>query len=106
MMSGGAAFAHHSGAMFDDQKTIALQGVISEFNWTNPHSSIKIEVDGVVWAVEMNSPGNLIREGWKRTSLKAGEKITVEIYPLKDGSPGGSFIEITRADGSKLYYHG
>ncbi len=100
--SGSAAFAHHSGAMFDDQKTIALQGVISEFNWTNPHSSIKIVVDGVVWAVEMNSPGNLVREGWKRTSLKAGDKAALLVHPLRDGKPGAIYLAVKLADGTTI----
>lgn len=103
--------AHHSFSMFDRERSIVLTGVVKEFQWTNPHTWIQVMVTGkdgkqVEWSLEGGSPGILSRNGWKRTSLKAGEKITVEIYPLKSGEPGGSFIEITRADGSKLYYHG
>jgi hypothetical protein len=103
--------AHHSFSMFDRERTVVIAGVVKEFQWTNPHTWIQLMVADkrgklVEWSLEGGSPGILGRNGWKRTSLKAGEKITVEIYPLKDGKPGGSFIEITRADGSKLYYHG
>lgn len=103
--------AHHSFSMFDRERTIVITGVVKDFQWTNPHTWIQVMVADkrgklVEWSLEGGSPGILSRNGWKRTSLKAGEKITVEIYPLKDGKPGGSFIEITRADGSKLYYHG
>jgi hypothetical protein len=111
---GGAslqASAHHSYAMFDRDRTLVLTGVVREFQWTNPHTWIQVTVtdaDGkqAEWSLEGGSPGILSRNGWKRTSLKAGDKITVEIYPLKSGEPGGSFIEVTKADGSKLYYHG
>ena len=97
--------------MFDREHTQVITGVIREFQWTNPHTWIQVIVTDaagrqVEWSLEGGSPGILSRNGWKRTSLKPGEKVTVEIYPLKSGEPGGSFIEVTRADGSKLYYHG
>jgi hypothetical protein len=103
--------AHHSFSMFDRERSIVITGVVKEFQWTNPHTWIQVMVadkrgKSVEWSLEGGSPGILSRNGWKRNSLQAGEKITVEIYPLKSGEPGGSFIEITRADGSKLYYHG
>jgi hypothetical protein len=103
--------AHHSFSMFDRDRTMVIAGVVKEFQWTNPHTWIQLVVTGadgkqVEWSLEGGSPGILGRNGWKRTSLKAGEHVTIEIYPLKSGEPGGSFIEITRADGSKLFYHG
>lgn len=105
------ASAHHSFSMFDRERTLVIAGVVKEFQWTNPHSWIQLTVTGadgrqVEWSLEGGSPGILGRNGWKRTSLKAGERVTIEIYPLKSGEPGGSFIEVTRADGSKLFYHG
>lgn len=101
------ALAHHSGAMFDATASKTLVGTITEFNWVNPHSSFKVEVVGtdgkpVIWAVEMNTPQNLVREGWKRTTIKAGDKVTAVVRPLRDGKPGGSFVSITLADGTKL----
>jgi hypothetical protein len=103
----GFALAHHSGAMFDTTKTETIKGVVTEFNWTNPHSSFKVDVtdaDGKVatWAIEMNSPGNLVRTGWKRTTIKPGDKVTVVVRPLRDGKPGGSYVSITLADGTTL----
>ena len=88
------AWVHHSGAMFDSEKQQTLQGTITEFNWTNPHSSFKVAVTNAagkeeVWAIEMNSPQNLIRGGWKRTTIKSGDKVTVVVHPLRDGKPGG-----------------
>jgi hypothetical protein len=101
------AWVHHSGAMFDSAKEQTIKGNIKEFNWTNPHSSFKVDVKnaaGVVetWAIEMNSPQNLIRQGWKRTTLKAGDPVTVVVRPLRDGKPGGSYMSITLADGRTL----
>lgn len=102
-----AALAHHSGAMFDSSKTATITGTITEFNWVNPHSSFKVEVPGEdgkpqIWAIEMNSPGNLVRTGWKRTTLKPGDKVTVTVRPLRDGKPGGSYMSIKLADGTVL----
>jgi hypothetical protein len=103
----GFAAAHHSGAMFDSARTQTIAGTVTEFNWVNPHSSFKVEVVGadgkaVVWAIEMNTPQNLVRDGWKRTTIKAGDKVTVVVHPLRDGKPGGSFRSITLADGKTL----
>jgi hypothetical protein len=103
----GQAHAHHSGAMFDITKEVKISGTIQEFNWTNPHSSFKVQVvnssgNEEIWAVEMNSPNNLVREGWKRTTLKMGDKVTVTVRPLRDGSPGGQYVSIVLADGKYL----
>lgn len=101
------AWAHHSGAMFDSSKLQTITGTITEFNWTNPHSSFKVSVVGAegkdeIWAIEMNGPQNLVHAGWKRTTIKAGDKVTVDVRPLRDGKPGGSFVSIMLPDGRKL----
>ncbi len=101
------AYVHHSGAMFDSAREQTIVGQITEFNWTNPHSSFKVDVpnakgESEIWAIEMNSPQNLVRAGWKRTSIKPGDKVTVIVHPLRDGKPGGSYVGITLADGTKL----
>jgi hypothetical protein len=101
------AHAHHSGAMFDITKAVTISGTIQEFNWTNPHSNFKVDVvnssgNEEIWSVEMNSPNNLVREGWKRTTLKVGDKVTVTVRPLRDGTPGGQYVSIILADGKYL----
>src|SRR6266700_6294247 len=87
----GPALAHHSGAMFDTSKKVDVSGTIIDFNWSNPHANFKVNVDkpgggSEVWAVEMNSPNNLVRDGWKRSTLKTGDKVTVTVRPLRDGT--------------------
>jgi hypothetical protein len=104
--AGPPAFAHHSFAMFDQAKLMTLEGVVREFQWTNPHSFIELDVTsgGRVqhWSIELNSPNNLTRQGWRRTSLKAGDRITVRIAPLRNGRTGGLFLDLKRADGRTL----
>ncbi len=101
------ASAHHSAAMFDHDKKVSLTGTIVQFGWTNPHSWISIDVPNENggtdrWSVECNSPNNLARQGWKSTSLKPGDKVTVVIHPLRNGDKGGSFLSVTFADGTVL----
>ena len=90
--SAGSALAHHSFAVFfQTDKTVSVQGVVTEFRFSNPHGLIRLDVmakDGStqVWTAETNSPSILVRRGWARDSLKAGERITVEGWPARDGS--------------------
>jgi hypothetical protein len=102
-----AVRAHHSGAMFDRNREVQISGTVSEFSWTNPHASFKVDVTGAdgktqTWDIEMNGPNNLIHSGWKRTTLKPGDKVTVKCNPLRDGRPGGWYIAVTLADGTTL----
>jgi hypothetical protein len=98
--------AHHSFAMFDNQKDVTLEGTVKEFQWTNPHSWIQLMVKDksgkeVEWSIEGGSPNGLTRAGWKRTSIKPGDKATVVIHPLKDGSEGGSLVRV-EINGQKI----
>jgi hypothetical protein len=106
---GSAALAHHSFAMFDQSKKTTLKGKVTEFQWTNPHAFIHIDVPGAdgkteSWAIELNSPNNLKRQGWRANSLKAGDAVTLMTYPLRDMSDhkGGLFVSLTLADGTVL----
>jgi hypothetical protein len=101
------AWVHHSGAMFDRSKETKISGTVVEFQWTNPHASFKVDVLGsdgktLTWSIEMNGPNNLIRAGWKRTTIKPGDKVTVTVNPLRDGRPGGWYQGIVLADGKTL----
>jgi Family of unknown function (DUF6152) len=103
----GTALAHHSGAMFERDKQVELVGTIVTFSWTNPHSWIEIEVPNASggsdkWGVECNSPNNMARQGWRSTTLKPGDQVTVTVHPLRSGEKGGRFISVKLADGTVM----
>ena len=100
-----AAQAHHSFAMFDRDKPVPVSGVVKDFQWTNPHVWIQLLVPspgGIdqEWGVECTSVNFMRRQGWDHASLKAGDKVTLVIFPLKDGSHGGQFSKLTELNGS------
>jgi hypothetical protein len=104
---GRTTLAHHSFAMFDTTKEVTLAGTIKEFQWTNPHTWIWLEVhsprgDVETWGIEGSSPNNLAREGWNKSSLSSGDTVTLVIHPLKDGSKGGSFVSAVLPSGRVL----
>ncbi len=89
--------------MFDQTKQASIAGTVKDFEWTNPHAFIELEApDGKLWSVELNSPNNLVRQGWKRTALKPGDKVTVVLNPLRNGQPGGLFNGVTLPSGQVL----
>jgi hypothetical protein len=107
MTVGGPALAHHSFAMFDRTREVVLTGTVRQFQWTNPHSWIQLDVIGDKgqvdsYAVEMNSPNNLSRQGWKSSSLKTDDKVKVTINPVREGAKGGLFVAVVLADGHIL----
>jgi hypothetical protein len=105
-----AAQAHHSYSMFDNEKRLLLEGTIKEMQWTNPHAWMQVMVqhpDGkmVEWSIEMASPNQMFRTGWKRNSLSPGDKVLVMTSPLRDGRPGGSLVNATLPTGEKMGRH-
>lgn len=102
----GQAFAHHSFAMFDPDKLITQEGVVKEFEWTNPHVWIHVLVEDqgkpVVWSFEMQAINANAALGWRADSVKPGDKVSVDFHPLKDGSRGGQLVAATLADGKRL----
>ena len=97
---------HHSYAMFDMTKVVTLDATVTQFKWQNPHSFIVADVkvpDGTEqWNIEMTAPANLVQEGWKRTSVKPGDHVTLYVHPLRGGAKGGSFTGVKLADGTML----
>ncbi|HEV7716221.1 MAG TPA: DUF6152 family protein [Steroidobacteraceae bacterium] len=95
------ASAHHSFAMFDQQKEMTLNGTLKELQWTNPHIWVQVLVKDpatgkdVEWSIEGGSPNNLGRKGWSRNSMKSGDKVSIVIHPLKNGENGGSLMRVT-----------
>ena len=104
---GGSASAHHSMAGFERNKTVTLNGTVKQFKWANPHSWIELEVPNDkgtvdIWNVEMTSPAVLVRAGWKSTTLKPGDKVSIAAHPLMTGEPGAIFVSVTLANGQTL----
>jgi len=96
------AAAHHSFAMYDPSKLVTLTGTVQDFEWTNPHSIVLLVVDGAanasdsLWSLELpTSPGNLTRMNWTKRSLKPGDRVVIDINPLRDGRHGGSLKKVT-----------
>ena len=92
----GAAMAHHSFAMFDQEHPIEVVGTVTEFKYSSPHIYIFLDVkgpDGAVtnWNLEGGSPSLLVREGWSGKSIKPGDELQMTIDPLRSGAPGGAW---------------
>jgi hypothetical protein len=96
--------AHHGASMFEPQKEITVDGVVKEFQYTNPHAWLLVDVtnkDGSVttWGFECEGPGVLMRNGIHKGDLAPGTKVTVTGHPLKNGDPAASWVKAVRADG-------
>ncbi len=97
--AGGAAVAHHSFAMFDQEHPIEIAGTVVEFRYTSPHSFILVDVKGkdgasTVWNLEGPSPSILARDGMSAKTLKPGDELVLTIDPLRSGAPGGAWALI------------
>jgi hypothetical protein len=93
--------------MFDQRRIMTLEGTVTEFQWTNPHAFIEMDVPAsggatTHWSIELNSPNNLKRQGWTRTALKPGDRVTLRMSPLRDGSHGGLFLDVRLPSGRVL----
>jgi hypothetical protein len=104
----GRSDAHHSFAMYDTNRTVTLKGAVKAVQWTNPHVVVWVEAAATggapqTWTVEATSPGNLGRIGWTRKSLKAGDRVEVEIAPLRDGGRGGSLRKARLVDTGQVF---
>lgn len=101
------ALAHHSGVMFDRDKEISVQGAVKEFVFVNPHVSILISVanangGSVDWSFEAASTQGMVRAGWRKSTLKPGDTVTLVGRPLRDGRPGAQLVRAMLADGTVL----
>ena len=101
-------FSHHSFmAEYDLNKPITLNGVVTRFIWANPHALFNIDVrdsNGKVtnWTLETACPNALLNRGWSRSSMKAGDRITVEAYASKKGTPAAATKTVLLANGQRL----
>ena len=109
---GGALFtplasAHHSFAMYDSTKQVTIEGVVKEVQWTNPHVWIQVLVPNSAggqdeWGIECTSVNFMTRRGFRKHTIKPGDKISVTLSPLKDGSHGGAFRSVNSLNGAPL----
>ena len=110
LMVGLPAAAHHSfAAEYDSTKKITLKGVVTKFEWTNPHAHFYVDVAdpaGKVanWNLELASPNMMQRNGWTRHSLKEGDQVVVVASQAKDGTHTASADTIQKSDGTKLTF--
>lgn len=102
------ASAHHSFAMFDATRNVTVQGAVKEFEWTNPHSWLRVMVmdqksgKPVLWAFELSSPARLTTMGMHADTVKAGDVVSVTFHPMKDGTRGGQFVQATLPGGKQV----
>jgi hypothetical protein len=106
-LQAGPSTAHHSYAMFADDKTVTLTGTVKEFQYTNPHSWLLVDVpqdDGTMqtWGFEAEGPSTLMRAGIPKSALPPGMKVTVTARPMKDGRPAGAWMKLVTEDGKTL----
>lgn len=100
--------AHHSFAMFDRTKQVTISGTVRTFEWTNPHSWLQVVVpasagrQATEYSIELGSPNTMVRQGWRKNTFKPGDRVSVVMYPMRDGSPGGAFVSATNAQGQAL----
>src|SRR5260221_6489959 len=107
LLGAAPASSHHSNVAYEVTKVITITGVVKEFRWVNPHTWLHVIVDDgkggkIEWAAEGRAPGVLLRAGWTKSSLKAGETVTVDMSPAKDGTPTSIIARVTKADGTIL----
>jgi hypothetical protein len=105
--AGTRAYAHHSNVAFAVETVLTATGTVKQWQWSNPHTWLIMDVDDgkggkVEWAMEGRAPGVLLRAGWSRSVLKAGDKVTVHYSPSKDGTKVGMIARVTMADGKVL----
>ena len=99
--------AHHSGEMFEREKTVTLTGTVKEFQYINPHSWLIVDIDNndgttTTWGFEAEGPQDLMEGGVRKSDLPPGARITVTARPMRDGRPAGAWSEIVKDDGTLL----
>ncbi len=109
LVTGGHALAHHAfSAEFDFELPVTLQGTVAKWEMINPHGWITIDVTGqdgqtIQWMVETSNPNGLMRLGWTKDTLQAGDEVTIDAYRAKDGSNTANAARVTLADGRQVF---
>ena len=100
-------FAHDSAFAFDTERTLVVEGTVTEWFWANPHCLLKFVVetdrgDVVHWVTETQAPANMIDAGWRKNDLKVGDEVTVTVRPARNGNPVGRIVRVELPDGRTL----
>ncbi len=101
------ASGHHSHAMFDGDTTVQITGTVVTLDWTNPHVWLRVDTidesgETVQWSLEMGSPANIARRGWRPRTVVPGDSVSVALHPVRNGRPIGSLVAIALPDGTHL----
>jgi hypothetical protein len=107
LLAAAAVSAHHSFAIFDHAQSYTLRGTVLEFQWTNPHGYLELEVSEGPrqfdrFTIELTSINMLRRAGWKSSDVRTGDAVTAVVAPLLNGDPGGLLLELHVPDGRTL----
>ena len=99
--------AHHSATMFEEKRTITVEGVVKEFQYSNPHSWLLVDVKDkagkvTTWGFEAEGPSTLQRAGIRPSEFPVGTKVTITGRPMKDGRPAAIWEFAVRGDGKKF----
>jgi len=102
------AIAHHSGAMFDEKKEVTLTGEVKDFQYTNPHSWLLVDVKGndgkvTTWGFEAEGPSTLLRAGIRKSDFAPGTPVTMTGHPMRDGRPAAAWVKAVRASDKKEF---
>ena len=105
--AGSAVVAHHSNTMFEQTKTVTVEGVVKEFQYSNPHSWLLVNVTDkhgkvTTWGFEAEGPSTLQRAVIRPSEFKVGTKVTMTGRPMKDGRPAAIWVLAVRGDGKKF----
>lgn len=111
LLAASAATAHHSFAMFDSEKQVTLEATVVEYRWKNPHTRIIVTVPkgtkgkaaAGTWDIEGASIAIMTRQGWNKSTFKAGDKIVAVVNPLRNGENGGALVYAIDKSGKKLF---
>lgn len=107
-LTAAPAFAHHSDVAYDQTKRTTLKDAkVISYAWRNPHGIMVLDVKGdtgevVRWTLETGSPSSLMTDGWTKNSVVAGDVITVDANPARNGTKFGRMLRVTKADGTVL----
>lgn len=111
LLAAGALQAHHAGVMFDEAKEVTLEGVVKEFQFTNPHSWLLVDVTDeqgrvTTWGFEAEGPTRLMLHGIRVGDFSPGTKLTITGHPMRDGRPAAAWTRAVREDGTVFHPRG